>query len=574
MVSLVDFKGMEIDALASYAKELGLDSVGPKSVVLDRIQRHLKIQGKLSSTQKPKKRSKKKKRTEIKPVNDEEVDEPVDGPVTNDVVIVPETLAVKGHFQEFADVFAKFNELSQRKAEKDEDEQRLVEDYDEEEEMLPDLEQIRQSKKKLKKLNRLSVAQLKNLVKKPEVVEWVDVTSSDPLLLVQLKSCRNTVPVPVHWSQKRKYLQGKRGVEKPPFELPEYIKATGIMQLRQSSEAPRSLQGKARLRNNPKLGKLDIDYQKLHDAFFRYQTKPMFSSHGDIYFEGKEFETNLRMRKPGVVSEELKIALNIPPLAPPPWLINMQRYGPPPSYPQLKVPGLNAPIPEGAQWGFHPGGWGKPPCDENNRPLYGDVFGSHTPAVSMEFVAPIEAELWGELDEEEEEEEEEEDEEEDEDEEAAGEEESVSGLETPSGYASSVPSGIVTPDHIELRKQPSQPKRSEEKSDKQLYTVLSQQETKTGKDFMGSSHTYSIPGRTDKLGLAPKKVDVAFNPDELENMDSETLKRKFNAEIETSTAHVPKENFSDMVDEHIQKQASKRTKKDSGSGKKHKDFKF
>jgi splicing factor 3B subunit 2 len=53
----------------------------------------------------------------------------------------------------------------------------------------------------------------------------------------------------------------------------------------------------------------------------------------------------------------------------------MQRYGPPPSYPKLKVPGLNAPIPEGAQWGFHPGGWGKPPVDEMNRPLYGDVFG-------------------------------------------------------------------------------------------------------------------------------------------------------------------------------------------------------
>lgn len=28
-----------------------------------------------------------------------------------------------------------------------------------------------------------------------------------------------------------------------------------------------------------------------------------------------------------------------------------------------------------AQWGFHPGGWGKPPMDDFNRPLYGDVFG-------------------------------------------------------------------------------------------------------------------------------------------------------------------------------------------------------
>ncbi|KAK8952157.1 hypothetical protein KSP39_PZI004175 [Platanthera zijinensis] len=41
-----------------------------------------------------------------------------------------------------------------------------------------------------------------------------------------------------------------------------------------------------------------------------------------------------------------------------------QRYGPPPSYPQLKIPGLNAPIPPGASFGYHPGGWGKPPVDE------------------------------------------------------------------------------------------------------------------------------------------------------------------------------------------------------------------
>jgi hypothetical protein len=47
-----------------------------------------------------------------------------------------------------------------------------------------------------------------------------DVTSTDPKLLVHIKAYRNTVPVPRHWCHKRKYLQGKRGIEKPPFELP------------------------------------------------------------------------------------------------------------------------------------------------------------------------------------------------------------------------------------------------------------------------------------------------------------------------------------------------------------------
>jgi hypothetical protein len=40
-----------------------------------------------------------------------------------------------------------------------------------------------------------------------------------------------------------------------------------------------------------------------------------------------------------------------------------------------QVPGLSAPIPPGAQFGFQPGGWGKPPVDEAGNPLYGDVFG-------------------------------------------------------------------------------------------------------------------------------------------------------------------------------------------------------
>ena len=41
----------------------------------------------------------------------------------------------------------------------------------------------------------------------------------------------------------------------------------------------------------------------------------------------------------------------------------LERYGPPP-YPHLKIPGLNAPIPEATSFGYHAGGWGKPPVDE------------------------------------------------------------------------------------------------------------------------------------------------------------------------------------------------------------------
>jgi len=90
------------------------------------------------------------------------------------------------------------------------------------------------SKKKKKIIKRASVADLKQQVPRPDVVEVWDVTSADPKLLVYLKAYRNTVPVPRHWCQKRKYLQGKRGIEKPPFQLPDFIAATGIDKIRQA----------------------------------------------------------------------------------------------------------------------------------------------------------------------------------------------------------------------------------------------------------------------------------------------------------------------------------------------------
>jgi splicing factor 3B subunit 2 len=93
----------------------------------------------------------------------------------------------------------------------------------------------------------------------------------------------------------------------------------------------------------------------LHDAFFKYQTKPKLSGPGDMYYEGKEFEAAITHAQPGVLSPALQEALGVTEGSPPPWLVNMQRYGPPPSYPSLKIPGLNAPIPPGAQFGYHPG---------------------------------------------------------------------------------------------------------------------------------------------------------------------------------------------------------------------------
>ena len=92
------------------------------------------------------------------------------------------------------------------------------------------------------------------------------------------------------------------GIEKPPFDLPEFIKKTGIMEMRealQEKEEQKGMKSKMREKVRPKLGKIDIDYQKLHDAFFKWQTKPRMTLHGDLYYEGKEFEIRLKEQKPG-----------------------------------------------------------------------------------------------------------------------------------------------------------------------------------------------------------------------------------------------------------------------------------
>lgn len=463
-------------------------------------------------------------------------------------------------------------------------------------------EKERLSKRKLKKLSRLSVAELKQLVSRPDVVEMYDVTARDPKLLVQLKAHRNTVQVPRHWCYKRKYLQGKRGIEKPPFDLPDFIKKTGIMEMRaslQDKEETKTLKAKMRERTRPKLGKIDIDYQKLHDAFFKWQTKPRMTIHGDLYYEGKEFETRLREKKPGDLSEELRTALGMPVgpgshKVPPPWLIAQQRYGPPPSYPNLKIPGLNAPIPEGCAFGYHAGGWGKPPVDETGKPLYGDVFGHQSSGQDDVEDQDIDRTMWGELESESEEESEEEESDEGEKpgdgEVAAGVATPGEGLVTPLGI-SSVPPGMETPDTIELRKKKVE-SDVEGGDTPALYQVLPERRVGLTAGMMASTHVYDIsaanPGKrstaaaggTASEGGAASAagaggVEVALDPSELE-LEPEAVAARYERHLR-ETRPKAHEDLSDMLADHVARQKNKRKRQqntDSKQSKKYKEFKF
>jgi splicing factor 3B subunit 2 len=256
----------------------------------------------------------------------------------------------------------------------DDDDERSDDDSDDDDENNPSM-----SKRKLRELMRPTVAELKRRVARPDLVEAHDITAADPDFLIALKAVPGTARVPRHWGRKRKYLQGKRGYEKPPFKLPDFIVKTGITEIRDTlaeDEAKQSAKQKNRGRVNPKMGNMDVDYGVLYEAFFKYQTKPTdLTKFGDLYYEGKELETSTDIKPGGPFSKALKMALGMPlngNNVPPPWLLNMQRYGPPPSYPHLSIPGLNAPLPnDQCQYGYHPGGWGKPPVDAWGRPLYG-----------------------------------------------------------------------------------------------------------------------------------------------------------------------------------------------------------
>jgi len=229
------------------------------------------------------------------------------------------------------------------------------------------------SKNQVRKYGRPSVSDLKLISRRPELIERCDISAPDPYSLAEIRNLRNAVPVPDHWSQKRRYLNYKRGTEITRYRLPLYIEKTGISTLRQALldlDEKKSQAAKQRERTRPKAGLFDVSPVVLYDSFFKYQAKPSLTRFGELYSEGKEDRVISRHFKVGQLTQKLRNALGMGDSSPPPWLHKMQQIGPPPSYISMKIPGLNAPIPKGAQWGNGANGWGQVPL-ENGKPIFG-----------------------------------------------------------------------------------------------------------------------------------------------------------------------------------------------------------
>ncbi|CAB9513806.1 Splicing factor [Seminavis robusta] len=436
--------------------------------------------------------------------------------------------AVSSSLEEIESVLRKFEERSNFVTDDDDEDAKQEEKKDEEEDYDDEDDEENEdsmSKRKLREMIRPSLAELKRRVTRPDLVEAHDVTAYDPEFLIELKGAPGTVPVPRHWGRKRKYLQGKRGFEKTPFQLPDFIIKTGIAEVRDSlneTEAGQSAKQKNRGRVAPKMGAIDIDYRTLHSAFFKHQSKPAnLTKIGDTYYEGKELETNTNIKPGGQLSDALRTALGMTDdHSPPPWLNNMQRYGPPPSYPQLKIPGLNAQLPhDQCQYGYHPGGWGKPPVDPYGRPLYGgnpfDPPGNRNSDAANDALLvtshgkTLAKVSWGALPEAGFEEAEESDVEESSDEEMdeSESEEEDGEVADPSATESVVPPSVLPPGiqssapPLDLRKQPGDitPMVA---APKQLYQVLPQQQPQAAAAQAGtvfaSSNAYVLPNANNQ----------------------------------------------------------------------------
>jgi hypothetical protein len=164
-----DFLVMDpVSTLRQTASQYGLDTSGSKTALMDRIQRHMKLNG--LAAPKPTKKRHRKKRTPAPQPEDPTDIEPMSA-IDTELHLIPETINLPSELSEFNHVFKAFEYQTTRKIAAEEElvepEQEQVQESSSDE----DYEAKVLSKKKQAKLNRMSIATLKAMVRKPEIVD-------------------------------------------------------------------------------------------------------------------------------------------------------------------------------------------------------------------------------------------------------------------------------------------------------------------------------------------------------------------------------------------------------------------
>jgi len=106
-----------------------------------------------------------------------------------------------------------------------------------------------------------------------------------------------------------------------------------------------------------------------------------------------------------------------------------------------------------------------------------------------------------------------------------------------------------------------------------LFTVIPEKKVdKSGREMMGSTHTYDISAATLRKGQG---IDVALDPSDLEAgaLDTASMAARYEQTMKEQSSHLAKEDLSDMVAEHAARQKRKKQQDSSKSSKKY-QFKF
>merc|ERR1712032_1486466 len=130
------------------------------------------------------------------------------------------------------------------------------------------------SKRKNRVASRPSLVSSKQLSLKAEEVFSFDTTAEDPHTLLYLKSVFDSWEVPTNWDRRR----CKTMTSCDPsalFVLPSFLLSTGVSAIRNHGLYDidnTSHPGRNRIR--PKSSRIQLNYDVLRDAFFKYQSKP------------------------------------------------------------------------------------------------------------------------------------------------------------------------------------------------------------------------------------------------------------------------------------------------------------
>ncbi|CUG88364.1 unnamed protein product [Bodo saltans] len=222
-------------------------------------------------------------------------------------------------------------------------------------------QKIRWAQLKLRAIEQLNT----HAVEASRRIEEHDGNGQDPHFTALMKSIRGSIAVPSHWHMLSEFLS-KQADRDSTSIVPVDIEATEIREIRASKD-PKTFQNMNR-----------IAFVRCFSVGTPLATK-MFSvrltESGDVFEEGRWYPKS--DYQPTHLSKDLRDALGLKaPTSPAPWLYAMQHMKRlPPAFPFLKVAGVNAPIPEGAQWGGGEGMWGHAPRNDNGSPAFPGVMG-------------------------------------------------------------------------------------------------------------------------------------------------------------------------------------------------------